>query len=340
MKILDRTPYRTETGEIDLIGRIRGTLQYGLNWYPQLEAQKAVIAVLDKVLKDGYVLARNVTLAETEINLPLVLLGPQGVFLINVIHERGVYRARDDEWGTVSGEKFAPAAVNQIQRTLKLGRVLQVYLDRAGFKDQVNVESLLMSADPGMHIDSTRPAVRIILSDALERFAISINQARPTLNASTVFKVTKIIMNGPEEKAEAAPIPANMPQPAAPSETQSSSTDSGFGSKNDDFKFSFDETPEKTETSSHYDFGEADTQNNPFQDGAFQNATFQESEAQPENSPAQADQQPERSQIRTAGSKKKGLFGLTTPQILLLSGLLLFWLCAMAAFAVYIFYFA
>jgi hypothetical protein len=203
MKILDKTPYRTETGEIDILGRAKGTLTHGLNWYARIQAQDVVIAILEKVLGEKYVLARNVTLPDTEIELPLVLIGPQGVFLINVTHERGVYRAKDDEWGTVRAEKFVPAAINQVKRTLKLGRVLQVYLDRAGFKDMLVVDPILMSADPGTHIESTRPAVRIIMSDALERFAISINQGRAILSADVMYGIVKTILTGPK-KAEAA----------------------------------------------------------------------------------------------------------------------------------------
>ena len=201
MKIADRTPYRTENGTIDLIGRAQGTLKYGLSWFARLRAQDTVIAVMEKVLGANFVLLRNITLPDTDINLPLVLIGPPGLYLINVIHERGVYRARDDEWGTIAGEKLVPASINQLQRTIKLGRVLQVYLDRAGFKGAVLVEPILMAADPGMHIESVRAAARIVMSDALERFAISMNQARPVINAVFIGNLAQVIVNGPKNNS-------------------------------------------------------------------------------------------------------------------------------------------
>ena len=56
MEIVDRTPFRNEGGIVDIFGRVQGTLKYGFNWYALLEAQNAVIAVLDKVLGSSYIL--------------------------------------------------------------------------------------------------------------------------------------------------------------------------------------------------------------------------------------------------------------------------------------------
>ena len=35
MKLIDQTPLLDEKGEIGIIQRIQGTLEYGLNWYPE-----------------------------------------------------------------------------------------------------------------------------------------------------------------------------------------------------------------------------------------------------------------------------------------------------------------
>jgi hypothetical protein len=410
MKIIDRTPYRNESGVIDIMGRIRGSLQYGLTWFASLQAQEAVIAILDKVLKEGFVLVRNATLPNTEISLPLVILAPQGVFLVNVIHEHGVFRARDEEWGTVSGEKFVPAAVNQIQRTIKLGRVLQLYLDRNGFKDQLVVETLIMSADPGTHIDSTRPAIRIIMSDALERFAISLGQGRPVLNADTVFKITKMILDGPTPKAEAA-TPASGSKPVPPAVQGDATPD------DDDFRFSFTDdepplparpapqarptppppsaAPKQTFQDNRYQesgssasafqdqgfqfqddgfqanafrddgFGEGGFQANAFQDDSFREGGFQASafpddrfqetgfqetssqgvEPPQKKSPVPAFAQPQPASKPAAAAKskapapkKKGLFGFTRTQVIILAAILLAWLCLIVGFFVFITY--
>ena len=40
----------------------------------------------------------------------------------------------------------------------------------------------------------------------------------------------------------------------------------------------------------------------------------------------------------TAAPKKTGLFGMTPTQMLILGGILLVWLCAMAGFAIYVYF--
>lgn len=401
MKIVDRTPFRTDTGEIDVMGRVQGTLKYGLSWFARVQAQDKVIAILDKVLGAGFVMLRNITLPDTEIDLPLVLVGPPGIYLINVTHERGVYRAKDEEWGTIVGEKFVPASINQVQRTLKLGRVLQIYLDRAGYKNTLVVDPILMSAEPGMHIESTRPAVRVVMSDALERFGISISQARPVLEAKQLSGITHTILEGPKEQAPSSAQTAAFSPATPPSsdretsvETYSSAPqqDSVSSLSAEDFGFSFDEKPQTRQpavspraqapsqpaarpvntppsppparsippslSQEIPDFMSSDFQGSGFQDSDFH---FQDLGTQDFESPKVESQVPEPSQPLThsqpfeaeqpvsspraevkpkaAGPvKKKGLFGLTNMQLIILVVILLFWLCSMAAFGGYIYY--
>lgn len=395
MKILDKTPYRTATGVIDMAGRLQGSLKYGMSWYARIQAQDAAIAILDKVLGENCVLIRNATLPDTEIDLPLVLVCPQGIFLINVTHERGVYRAKDDEWGTVRSEKFVPAAINQVKRTLRMARVLQLYLEKAGLKDLPVIDPILMSADPGTHIESTRPAVRIIMSDALERFAISINQGRAILKADTIFKIVKTTLTGVEKKTESAESAAKTAQ-ALPSSGGRDTTDALFASSEQQdanaLGFSFDEEPAARQAparpatqrqpgaqqsgaaqgaGSQY----ASYQSTGSQDGGGQNAGYQESayperdfqntgfqdfgsqtgesgalDAQPFDAPraesqafdaTQPDASLETESRPAAGApKKKGLFGLTPRQLIILGALLLFWLCSVAVFFVYIIFFS
>lgn len=382
MKIADKTPFRSENGQIDFFGRIQGTLKYGLNWYARLSAQDAVIAVMDKILGSNFILLRNITLPDTEIDLPLVLIGPSGVFLINVIHERGVYRARDDEWGTIVGGKFVSASINHIQRTVKLGRVLQIYLDRAGYKGNLVVDSILVAAEPGMHIESVRPAVRIVMSDALERFAISLNQSRITLNAIRIGEIAQAIVMGPRKNSqpdapEAASVPAVIASTSADMPfTPQSDASAPFSS--DDLGFSFDETPDtarptpQTQPANPRPPESAATRKTTQQAAptqAFPNSNQQELsplesenlvfEMSDEGTPGEdfSDQnqaaasetqehetanQETRTQtgdgIAVNAPKKKRVLGMSMPQILILAGIFLFWICSMAGFALYIYF--
>lgn len=218
MKILDHTPFQDASGQINLINRIQGTLKYGLSWYATLEAQKKVIAILNKVLERGYILIRNKELGASGIVAPLVLIGSAGMYLINVTPLSGFYEARGNEWGTLTNERFQPVPPekNIIAITDKLARVLMVYYERQGIKLPVLVEPVLMASDPGLHLTSTRPIVRVVQSDAIQRFAENLLSARPSLNAQMVNELAeRLITPRSAKEQEAPPPPAEESDPYA-----------------------------------------------------------------------------------------------------------------------------
>lgn len=234
MKIIDKTPLRAEDGSISIMDRVQGTLKYGINWYARLEAQDKVIPVLEKALPQNFILLRNIILGGTEIELPaLILIGPAGVFLLNILHERSVFRAREDEWGTISGGKFVPERTNHLTRTKRMGQVVQTFLEHAGLSGMLTVEPILMTSDPIAHIESVRPIVRIVMADALERFAVSLGNGRAALSPEMSAAVADILLTGrPLKKPESAkPAPAafaEAPQPGASSSDDSAPLEFAF----------------------------------------------------------------------------------------------------------------
>jgi hypothetical protein len=224
MKIIDKTPFFNDKGEISLIDRVKALMKFGKPWLDEIEAQKTVLSVLDKALDKSYTLLRNVTPPGLDTAIPFILIGPSGVFVMYVTHLVGMFRAKGDQWGTVVGNAFKPEKPNLLKRTEQMARVVQVYLERHGYSDLTGVEAILLCADPGVHVDSLRPIVRIVMRDALERLAISINQARVVLVPEAVFNVVNLILNPPEPKEETPePIPAKEPTAGSPQEAVSRS---------------------------------------------------------------------------------------------------------------------
>ncbi len=301
MKHIDKTPYRSESGEINIINRVQGMLKYGMSWYNRIKVQDAIAGILGRQLGGQFILFQNITLPETDIDLPLVLVGPPGVYLINALHERGVYMAREDEWGTLTGETFVPARINQVKRAMKMAKVLQVYFDRLGQKG-FQVEPIVMSSDPGLHIDSTRPAVRIVMSDAIDRFALSLIQARPVFDMNMVAELERVILTGKNRQA-ASPAEAQEPAQAGavflPEE-------GGSG----ELEFSF---RDETEAASGAE--------SPSVAASF-----------PDETPGAA--RPKKAKK----TKRKRIMGLTPVQLSIVIVLLLCWLCGLLAFAGYYFY--
>ena len=214
MKIIDKTPFQDAQGQISFIGRVQGSLTYGFNWYGELQAQKAVIAQLDRALEKGFVLLRNFTLPESEIVIPLILIGPGGVTVVHVTNIRGFFEAKGDQWSTVSNGMPIPAKVNLLKWAAQYARALQVYFNKQKIQIPAPIESVLIMADPGAHVDSLRPVARVVMSDAIKQFASSLIQARPVWRSDNVQDVADRIVNPrPPE-----PPPAPAPQPGAPAQ--------------------------------------------------------------------------------------------------------------------------
>lgn len=300
MKIIDKTPLQDANGEISLIARVQGSLKYGLNWFAELEAQKVAITQLDRYLEKGFVLLRNFTLPNSEIVIPLVLISTGGIYVIYVTHLKGRFEAKGDQWNTIDNAgKTQPASINLIDRVSKLANVFQKYLKLQRVEMQMPVEAVLIAVDPGAHIDSQRPAARVVKSDAVKQFASSLLQSRPIWGVEFVHILADRILDPapPEEPKAVITAPAFSEPSRAKAIFNASEQNQSFDSN--DLGFSFEEG------------------------GEPQNAQ-PVSRARPTPRP------------RPAAEKKK-LFGLSNTQLMILAGMFVFWCCVLAGFGGFIF---
>jgi len=207
MKIIDQTPFLDSNGQLNLANRIQGMLKYGLSWPAKLEAQRKVIAQLNRAIEKGYILFRNPKLGASEIIIPLILIGTSGIYVLEATPLKGFYRARGDEWGTLTNGRFQPAEINILSRTARMAKVLQVFFERQGTKLAAPIEPVLLAIDPGMHIEMVRPAVRVVMSDAIDRFAASLLTGRVVYNSPMVNELVERILNPRSISQQSQPPP-------------------------------------------------------------------------------------------------------------------------------------
>jgi hypothetical protein len=210
MKIIDKTPFQKPSGELDVMGRLQGMLKYGFGWPGELEAQQAAVAQLQRSIDKGFVLIRNLTLPGSEVIIPILLLGTHGLSVIYVTPVRGFFEAKGEEWNTVKSGQSLPANVNLIGRVRLLTRAVQLYLQRQGLDVVGPAEPVLIGTDPGFHVETTRPSVRVVMSDAIRQFGGSLVQARPILKSQQVYDLADRIVT-PRPPQEQAPAEAEGP---------------------------------------------------------------------------------------------------------------------------------
>jgi hypothetical protein len=299
MKLIDQTPLQNEDAEIGILQRVQGTLKYGFDWYPEMEAQKLVLAHLSRVLGKGFTVIRNQTLGASGITVPLTLVGQAGIYAVHVTHLRGTYQAKGEGWGQMFGLNFQPARVNLMTRTQLLARALQAFIERQGVKLPKPVEPVILAASPSLHIESIQPAVRIILVDALERWAASLEGAAPVFTIETAYELADRIIN-PRPPKKDEPVDAIKAAGPAPARTMFDAADEARPFDPAELEFAFEEG-----------------------DG------LEVPEERVESSPAIP--------ISSKAGAKKRILGMTPQQLALLGGMVLFEVCLLIGLALSIF---
>ncbi len=158
------------------------------------EAQEFVMNALSKVLDNQYILLRNITLEGPGIPIPLILLGPSGIQVIYASPAKGMYRAKEGVWEKLDdhSQRFQIDRPNLLERTSMMGRALDTYLASQGLEVPVT-EPVLFFSDPGIHIDSTRPIVRVLMADALDRYIAGLVTGNSLMDQETVQRVFKTL---------------------------------------------------------------------------------------------------------------------------------------------------
>ena len=98
----------------------------------EVKAQKVVIGVLDQLLAPGYTLLRNIQLPGVKVTLPIVLVGPGGMYLLAVTTLKGTYHAIEGSWQVESQGKIKPVRPNLLRETSMMAQAVENHLERVG----------------------------------------------------------------------------------------------------------------------------------------------------------------------------------------------------------------
>jgi hypothetical protein len=314
MKIIDKTPLVDEKGTLTLVNRIQGMLQYGFNWPRELEAQNAIVKYFDRQLEKGYTLIRNMPLGQSGIVVPMILLGPTGIYVIEVTHLRGRYEAHGDAWNVESGDQYRSAPVNLIQRTMRMARAVQAFIERQGVRIPVTIDPVLIAGDPGLHIESVRPAIKVMMIDGIKAFVNGLVTGSPVMSSIQVNDFTDRILS-PRPKQDMTPPP---PQPEP--ETRPAWEE----------MYGWQEEPAQSPPQEESRALSEEVQ--PFNAASFDFA-MAEQQAHAEDIPPVSREPHAESPARPSRPGQGLMLGMTTAQIAVLAGLALALFCILAIFA-------
>jgi len=291
-------------------------LKFGFSWPNELAAQKAIITFFDRNLEKGYTLIRNIALGASVIMVPLILLGPTGIYVIHVTYLRGRYEARGDQWNEASGEGYKPAPINLIQQTARMAAAVKVFIERQGVKLPINIEPVLIAGDPGLHVESVRPAVKVLMIDGIRSFTSMLATGRPVLKVEAVHEFTERLINPRPPKKETTASAASGPRPA----------------------WEERKTQPPQEASRARTIFNAAEEAKPFDPADFDFAIAEEGSAVEALTPPPSETTPDQD-LPQVKSQSKRTLGMTRLQLAIVVMLVLAFLCILAVFA-YLFFFS
>ena len=227
MKVIDyQTPEKDEK-KPNALGRAFGSLGF-LQSRKIPRAQDTTIQSLKNVLDNRFVLLRGLVLPGMESLVPFILVGPPGIWLIEVNDNKGVFRAVDDQWEEMDSQsrKYRLARVNLPAQTASLAQMVTTLLTDRGLEVQA-VEPVIFFTQPGAHVKVVRAPARLVQSDAILRFGTSLLQSRILYEPEEIQAVINVLTE-PASTSEAAteePDLEIMGQPDSSSQGSSQNKD-------------------------------------------------------------------------------------------------------------------
>ena len=215
MKTRDLSPYHAESAPLSFLKSLQGIFAQGWGWYQSRQAQEELIQMLDEVLSDEYLMLRDVTLPRVPKPIPLVLVSPAGLTVINPKNNEGFFRAEGKRWEVLGrNDEYQLAPNNLIRETWLYEKTIEGYLKKHNFKAPTN-RSALIFVNPETDIESIRPRVRVIRADGVINFARQLAIAKPVFTDIDYRNTVKLLAEPrlPKEPVKKQP-PETIPQPS------------------------------------------------------------------------------------------------------------------------------
>jgi hypothetical protein len=185
MKLIEpaQKPVQKE-GFNQVLGQIQKRLSFGK---AEENAEEDIIAQFMRGLNNRYVMVRDLPIDDAGEKFPLILVGPTGLILINVSSARGFFKAREDTWWEMSQatQRYNPGKPNLIKQSQEYAQKLDQLLNKHE-KSHPEIVPVLLFANPGVNIESTNPAVRIVLMDGIDSLISAIQNSEEVLGPSEI----------------------------------------------------------------------------------------------------------------------------------------------------------
>ena len=219
MRTIDLSKYQAESGIVAAFKNLQGILSYGFSWYQSRKSQEELIPILDSVLGNNFVLLRDINIPKVNHPIPLVLIAPSGLYVINPKNISGYFRAEGKRWEKLGrNDEYELDPNNLIRETWLYTKTIEGYFKQHNFSVKMD-RGIMIFVSPETSVESIRPRARVIRADGIINFAreIATEKAifsdidlRTALNLLTKPRLPK---KTKKEVKEVPEEPKNIPAP-------------------------------------------------------------------------------------------------------------------------------
>jgi hypothetical protein len=122
--------------------------------------------------------------------------------VLNISNEQGFFRVRENSWWKMnkSSHRYDPAKPDLVKQSQEYAEKLGSILDVRG-RSHPAVTPLLILANPGVHIESSNPAIRIVLVDGIDNLISTLLNSEDVIqpNAINSLADSLAVMADPEK---------------------------------------------------------------------------------------------------------------------------------------------
>lgn len=206
MQIVHCSKFRDREGNLLPEARKEAPMALGPGWKAMMEAEDFVAQGLAQYLDDAYVLLRNVTPPGLTHDADLIIVGPTGLWAVEVAYLKGLFKVDGVNWMSYTSklefEKVEPNLASQVREN---AQAIFDFLREKKFSVPW-VNPVIMLANSQIDVRTEEAAVAIIRPDGIEQYiAENILPAEPVFNPDEAINVAEAIiaLGEPDEESQA-----------------------------------------------------------------------------------------------------------------------------------------
>jgi hypothetical protein len=182
MRTVDLSKFISESGISGFLKTLQGMISYGWSWRQSRRSQEDLIEVLETVLGNDCVMLRDVMIPRVGRPIPLVLITPASLMVINPKSQQGFFRAEGKRWEELGrNDEYRLASNNLIRETWLYQKTIEGYLKQHNFSAPTD-RGVMIFVSPETVVESIRPRVRVIQADGIKNFARELAISKPVFS--------------------------------------------------------------------------------------------------------------------------------------------------------------